>query len=140
MSGADGAVYTADSANAVVERFTVFAGSSVVTLAQTGVTSTGATLNGTVNPEGVAGTSYHFEWGVDQAYGQSTPDTDPGAGSSAVAVSEALGDLLPNTVYHYRLVATNPAGTIYGPRPLVHHLARAAGARRHTGVGGQHHP
>ena len=114
VSGADGAVYTADSANAVVERFTSFAGASVVTMAQTGVSSTGATLNGTVNPEGIAGTSYHFEWGADQAYGQSTPDIDPGAGSSAVSVSEALTDLLPNTVYHYRLVATNPAGTIYG--------------------------
>ena len=114
VSGADGAVYTADSANAVVERFTSFAGASVVTMAQTGVTSTGATLHGTVNPEGIAGTSYHFEWGTDQAYGQSTPDTDPGAGSSDVPASEALADLLPNTAYHYRLVATNPAGVIYG--------------------------
>ena len=114
VSGADGAVYTADSVNAVVERFTSFAGASVVTMAQTGVSSTGATLNGTVNPEAIAGTSYHFEWGVDQAYGQSTPDVDPGAGSSAVPVSEALADLLPNTAYHYRLVATSPAGTIYG--------------------------
>ena len=113
--GSGGVVFTADSANSVVERFTVFSGPSVVTTAQTGVTSTGATLNGMVNPEGVAGTSYHFEWGVDQAYGQSTPDTDPGAGSSAVAASEVVGDLLPNAVYHYRLVATNPAGTVYGP-------------------------
>jgi hypothetical protein len=38
-----------------------------------------------------------------------------GAGPSRVALSALIGSLAPNTTYHYRAVATNPAGTRYGP-------------------------
>ena len=43
--------------------------------AATGVTASGASLNGNVNPNGVA-TSYHFEYGLTDAYGARSPAVD----------------------------------------------------------------
>lgn len=86
---------------------------SVTTGAVSGLSTTGATLAGTVNPKGAA-TTYEFEYGTTTAYGGSTGDTDAGAGNAAVTVSETLSALSPATTYHYRLVATNVQGTTYG--------------------------
>ncbi len=54
-------------------------------------------------------TDYHFEYGLTDSYGQSTP-TQPG-GSDPVyqLVTEEITGLEPNTTYHYRLVADNGA-------------------------------
>jgi hypothetical protein len=38
----------------------------------------------------------------------------PLSGNSALAVSVALSNLMPNTTYHYRLKATNSDGTTFG--------------------------
>jgi hypothetical protein len=109
-----GTVYTSDPNDLVGQRYAPFAGATVATGAASGVDATSATLNGTINPEGVAGTAYHFEYGGDQSYGTSTADVNPGSASSDVAAVGALTDLLPNTAYHFRLVGVNPNGTIYG--------------------------
>src|SRR4029077_16678446 len=58
--------------------------------------------------------SAQFEWGKTTAYGQFTPAQSVGAGSTALAVSAGLVGLTPNATYHYRLVATNSAGTTHG--------------------------
>lgn len=87
---------------------------AVTTSAATSVTSAGATLNGTVNPEG-ADASYKFDYGTTTAYGHSTTGGDAGAGTSAVSESSAVTGLSAGTTYHYRLEATNSAGTSYGP-------------------------
>jgi hypothetical protein len=76
----------------------------------TAITSTGATVNGTVNPRGVA-TTYRFEYGATTGYGTSTAPANVGAGSGAAAVTAALSDLAPGTTYHFRLVATSEDGT-----------------------------
>jgi phosphodiesterase/alkaline phosphatase D-like protein len=73
------------------------------------VSGTSATLNGSVNPNGVA-TSYYFELGTTANYGQQTPPQGAGAGSSAVSVSASLSGLTANATYHYRLVAVGPDG------------------------------
>ena len=86
---------------------------SVTTSAATGVATTSATLNGTVNPNG-SSTSANFEYGLTTAYGSSSPAQDAGAGTSAVALNTALTGLLPGTIYHYRLDATNPNGSVLG--------------------------
>jgi hypothetical protein len=80
----------------------------------TGVTQTTARLHGTVKPNQQA-TTWHFEFGTTTAYGTSSPEQgpiQPGAGSTGVAAD--IGGLAPGTVYHYRVVATNPSGSIPG--------------------------
>jgi subtilisin family serine protease len=74
-----------------------------------------ATLNASVDPEGLA-TSYQFEYGTTTAYGSKAPASPKatGSGSVAVAVSESIAGLVPNTTYHYRITATNAEGTSYG--------------------------
>jgi endonuclease I len=86
---------------------------SVATLAATDVTTTGATLHGTVNPNGAA-TTVSFEWGTTTAYGQTTAVQAVGAGTTAQAVSAALTGLAPCTAYHYRATATSAGGTATG--------------------------
>jgi streptogramin lyase len=82
----------------------------VVTEAANHITATGATLAGSVNPEG-APTSYWFEYGKTTEYGTKVPASpkEVGTGFSSVAVSQSLTGLSNNT-YHYRLVAENPLG------------------------------
>ena len=86
---------------------------TVNTTAATTVTSTGATLNGTVNPNNSA-TTYAFEYGTTTSYGSTTTVQNLSAGTSAVTVSSALTGLNPGTTYHYRITATNTAGTVQG--------------------------
>ena len=83
------------------------------TVAATNVTANSATLNGTVNPNGLSTTVY-FQWGTTTAYGNTTPSQSIGSGTSNVGVSANLSGLSPSTTYHYRVVATNNAGTTYG--------------------------
>ena len=87
----------------------------VAPAAASGLSQTGATLNGSVNPEGQS-TSYQFEYGTDTTYGSTAPATpgDAGSGSAAVNESAAVTGLTANTTYHYRLNAVNAAGTTNG--------------------------
>jgi hypothetical protein len=79
----------------------------------TGVTTTHATLVGTIDPRGVA-TTYHFEYGPSPAYGRRTPEADGGSGSGENAVTALVGELEPSTTYHVRVVATSGAETWSG--------------------------
>jgi hypothetical protein len=73
-----------------------------------------ALVSGTVNPSGSL-TAAVFEYGTTTSYGQSAAaQPNPGNGTSAVAVSATLSNLQPNTLYHFRLVASNSAGTDVG--------------------------
>jgi hypothetical protein len=88
---------------------------AVVTSSASGVTSTSATLNGTVNPEG-ADASWQFDGGTSAAYGNVAPSPagDAGSGTSAVSESTTITGLTPSTTYHFRIEATNSAGTSHG--------------------------
>jgi hypothetical protein len=79
-----------------------------------GVTT--ATLLAHINPVGLDA-SYHFEYGTRTSYGTSVPlpDADIGSSSTDQAVSQDIGGLRENTVYHYRVVATNSFGSLQGP-------------------------
>jgi hypothetical protein len=79
------------------------------------VTLSGATLRGSVNPVGFLSTWY-FEWGTTTAYGNRAPATDASAGDGTAAqpVSQDLAGLVPGTTVHYRLVAANSFGTVFG--------------------------
>ena len=91
---------------------------TVVTTAASGTTPTATTLNGTVNPDGVAMTECLFEWGETTSYGNTAPCVPNaagiGSGTSAVPVSAALSGLEVGTIYHYRLKAANANGPILG--------------------------
>ena len=80
--------------------------------AQSAISST-ATLTGTIDPNGLS-TTWHFDYGPTTAYGSRTPNRNAGAGQQSITVSEALANLVPATTYHYRLVASNSAGTVTG--------------------------
>ena len=71
-------------------------------------TDTTARIAGTIDPKNKA-TTYYFEWGTDQTYGTKVPI--PGgslaAADGAIRVTETLTGLVPETTYHYRLVASN---------------------------------
>ena len=73
---------------------------------------TTATLAATLNPEGHA-TTYRFEYGTTDSYGQSTPILSlPGTGFDSAAVTAPIVGLFPATTYHFHLVASshcNPA-------------------------------
>jgi hypothetical protein len=72
------------------------------------VSTTAATLNGSVNPKGFE-TQYKFEYGTSTSYGSTVPASPESIGSStsAVAVKQTIGDLQAGRLYHYRVVATN---------------------------------
>jgi hypothetical protein len=89
---------------------------AVETKAASAVGQTTATLNASVNPRGGALSACKLEYGKTTAYGSSAPCTTlPGSGSSPVAVSALLTTgLIANTEYHFRISATNAAGTSKG--------------------------
>jgi hypothetical protein len=86
---------------------------TVVTSPASSVTSTSATLGGTVNPNGRA-TTYSFEYGKTTGYGSTTPAQNAGSGTSAVNVGAAITGLQSGQTYHFRLDATSDAGTSHG--------------------------
>ena len=78
------------------------------------VTSNAATLNGTVNPNG-ASTTVTFEYGATTGYGSTaTAVQSPLSGTTAQSVNAGLTGLTPGETYHFRIKATNSAGTSYG--------------------------
>jgi sugar lactone lactonase YvrE len=90
------------------------------TKAATAVTATTATLNASVNPEGSA-TTYYFEYGTTTSYGSKVPvpAAGAGAGNAGVEVSQAIGGLALDTVYHYRVTAESAVGASHGADKLL---------------------
>lgn len=87
---------------------------TVSTGAATAITSSGATLNGTVSSNG-AGATASFQYGVGN-YGSTTAAT-PGslpANASNQSVSATVAGLTCGTTYQFRVVAGNSAGTTSG--------------------------
>ena len=85
-----------------------------VTIEATNISSTGATLNGTVNPNYLS-TVVSFEYGTTTSYGSIVTATQsPVTGNSITEVSAAITGLTAGTTYHYRVKAVNSFGTTYG--------------------------
>ncbi|MBI5674213.1 MAG: PD40 domain-containing protein [Nitrospirae bacterium] len=79
----------------------------------TDINSKSATLSATVNPNG-AETTVYFQWGLDTSYGNATTSQSMGHWIGDHYASDDVTNLLPNTIYHYRLAAANIVGTSYG--------------------------
>lgn len=90
-------------------------GPTATTNAASGITNAVATLNGTVSSNG-ASTTVTFEYGLSNAYGESVPATQSPLVANAVntPVSAQVIGLNCNTLFHYRVVATNSSGTANG--------------------------
>jgi hypothetical protein len=86
----------------------------VTTLPATSVAVSTATLNGTINPNGIP-TNYHFEYGnTPGTMTFSTPAVSAGAGSANVNVSADVTGLLSDTNYFYKIVGESTGGTVSG--------------------------
>ena len=96
----------------------------VLTGAPSAVTDGGAGFSGSVDPEGLATTAY-FQYGLDKRYSQvgtsgpnytsQTPAVQVGSDVATHGVGPVtVTGLVPNALYHVRLVATNGAGTAFG--------------------------
>ena len=85
----------------------------VVTNPATGVTSSWATLTGTINPLG-QGSTYQFQLGADTNYGFTQVIESVGSGTSPVPVSLTVPGLRAATTYHFRLIGGNQTGTAQG--------------------------
>jgi hypothetical protein len=70
-------------------------------------------LKGSVNPHGLA-TVYAFQFGTTTGYGAQTAPVSASNGTTSISVSQTLTGLPPGATYHYRLIATNEAGTTDG--------------------------
>ena len=106
---------------------------TVITGATTAITLTGATLNGTVNPNGLAVTDAHFEYGTSPTLATyaSTADQSAGSGFTGQAVSASLSGLTAGTTYYFRVVATQLRGGVdRDDRQLRHRRAAADGGDR----------
>ena len=81
----------------------------------TGITTTSATLNGTVNPNG-ADTHVWFLWGTSSSLSgaNQTSSFDLGSGTTASSIQAAPTGLNPGTVYYFQMVAQNSLGTAKG--------------------------
>ena len=77
-----------------------------------GVAQNAATLTATIDTQGFE-TTYEFDLGTDTSYGSRIfGDAGPEPGTQIFTV--ALQGLAAGTTYHYRIVATNTFGTVYG--------------------------
>ena len=83
------------------------------TLAATKITATNAQFNATINPSN-GPTAYWFNYGTTASYGKSTATNNLGVVSGPASVASLVNGLLPGTLYHYQIVATNIAGTSFG--------------------------
>ena len=101
------------------ETFLTTAPPAIDGLTAENLTSTSVDLIGKINPSELE-TSYRFEYGPSEHYGQVAPITpDENAGEENPIKSNITGDhevevkligLIPHIVYHYRLVAENKDG------------------------------
>ncbi len=82
---------------------------SAATAAPAAVTANGATLNGSVNPNGSAVSDCHFDLSPGNL--QFPCAQQVGAGSSAVNVTAVASGLSPGTDYSYDLSVADPQGT-----------------------------
>ena len=87
---------------------------TAITQAACCLSSTGAKLNGSVNPNYLS-TTITFEYGLTTAYGSTIAATpSPVTGNSSTSVGAVISGLNSNTIYHFRIKAVNSLGTTYG--------------------------
>jgi DNA-binding beta-propeller fold protein YncE len=113
---------TMSADTAVTATFTAQSAPTAVVTGAPSVGSTTAGFIGAVNPDGLPATAF-FQFGLDAkytgagplAFTQSTPAQSVGSDFTSHTISATVTGLVPNALYHVRLVATNGDGTTFGP-------------------------
>ena len=93
------------------------------------ISSTSAKFSAVVNPDGES-TTARFQYGLDARYlpagsgstvfNRATAIVRIAAGYGPATITASVSGLVPAALYHVRLVAANPAGTVLGPdQPFV---------------------
>ncbi|MFZ2072353.1 MAG: hypothetical protein WAV10_01570 [Minisyncoccia bacterium] len=79
------------------------------------ISNVSVTLNGSVNPNGYATTSW-FEFGTSSNLStlSETVHVNQGSINSTLALAQSISGLVPNTTYYFRAVANNSYGTMKG--------------------------
>jgi hypothetical protein len=120
----NGNLYVADSGNGVVDIFEPAVKLPKVTyLPVENITPRTATLKASVDPNGGGDVeTCEFEYGTVAFHGNTIPcSPDPASSppgshfTSFTDVAAAISGLQAETVYYYRIIATNPNGTEHGP-------------------------
>ncbi|MBE0648756.1 MAG: T9SS type A sorting domain-containing protein [Bacteroidales bacterium] len=97
-----------------IASFQFVSGPSATTLAATNISSSEATLNGSVNPQGDT-TTYYFKYGTFfAALNDSTDEMSAGAGTDPVDVNADIAGLDAGQMYYFRVIASNSSGTTSG--------------------------
>jgi MYXO-CTERM domain-containing protein len=130
---------------------------TVSTEAATAVAATGATLNGSANPNGTSATGW-FRYDTtmpaacNDSFGTRAPasgGTDLGSGTAAMDYAAPLTGLEPNLTYYYCAIASNAGGAAFGnvmsfttltAAPTVRTLAAATTSDGHKTLGGAANP
>lgn len=90
-----------------------YAPDAPATGAASGVSTSGATISGSVNPQGTP-VMVHFDYGTTTAYGQSTAAQSIAPTDGAVPFAATLSGLSAGTTIHYRAVVTSDFATTAG--------------------------
>ena len=87
---------------------------AIIGVSVANTTSTSATVSGGIYPHGEVAT-YRVEYGLNNAYGSSTPEASISAQHGPASIQAQLTGLAPNSEYHYRIIATNSTGSEQSP-------------------------
>ena len=118
VNGTNGKVYIARAGEA--ERVDVYEPGPTVTVPSVSlagfgeITPTSVKMLATVDPEGQATTSCHFDWSKDYSYSNSLPCAEGVVqnGSGDRQVSATATGVQQGTTYHYRVVVGNTTGPV----------------------------
>ena len=114
---ASGNVYVADYNNHRIQVFSpveaVGSSPTATTSYATDVTSSAATLNGTVIANGLDATAW-FEYGTAIGVYTNATTAQSASGTSTTTISAGISGISSGTKYYYRIGAQNSTGTLYG--------------------------
>lgn len=77
------------------------------------IATNSAVLKAKIDPHG-APTSYYFEYGHTVEYGSQTVLVSAGNAPTEGKFTQTVAGLAPDTIYHFRVVASNAAGSVTG--------------------------
>ncbi len=78
------------------------------------ITTAAAVLNGIASNPDLSPATARFQFGTTTAYGSNTTSQAISGAAIGVPVAASISGLAPDTLYHFRLVVSNAAGTALG--------------------------